>query len=93
VQQVLQKKLSDEPDCLVAPHVHRRVLLVPDLALDPPPVRGRLHDEHPDVVENVVWSAAPAQDQEVGLVQVEVRLAVARAGARVRDVALLPHGG
>ena len=80
-------------DGRVAPHVAGTVLLVADLALDPLPVRRGLHDQEPHVVEDVVGSAAAAQDQQVGLVQVELGLPVPRRRLGLRDVRLLPAVG
>ena len=52
-----------------------------------------LHVEQPDVVEDVVGPAEAAHDEHVVVVQEELGLAVARRGARVGDVPLVPHGG
>ena len=42
-----------------------------------------LHNQEPSVVEDVSRATAPSQDQDVFIVQLELRLAVARGGTRI----------
>ena len=42
-----------------------------------------LHNQEPSVVEDISRATAPSQDQDVFIVQLELRLAVARGGTRI----------